>query len=236
MKNEQRLDYVIRFYEILDQLERKVGGKRTLANCDGKMKWPERGVYFFFEEGEMRTTSGSGMRVVRIGTHALKTGSKTTLWKRLSQHQGVMTSGAGNHRGSVFRHHVGTALINRDNWHADTAQTWRRGSSASREVRTAEKPLERAVSLHIRAMPFLWLEINDEPGPMSHRGLIERNCIALLSNFNAMNQSIDPPSKNWLGSWAASVHIQQSGLWNVNHVAESCTPDFIELLNVYVTR
>jgi len=111
MSFEQQLEDVKCFYEILEGLERKVWGKRKLASCHGSMNWPERGVYFFFEPGEMRSTSGSGMRVVRIGMHALKAGSKTTLWKRLSQHQGTQKSGGGNHRGSVFRLHVGTALI-----------------------------------------------------------------------------------------------------------------------------
>jgi hypothetical protein len=49
--------------------------------------------------------------IVRVGTHALETGSQTTLWKRLSQHRGQARSGSGNHRGSIFRLIVGTALI-----------------------------------------------------------------------------------------------------------------------------
>jgi len=46
--------YSIRlFYEILNEIENKNGGKHYLKNCDGFMAWPERGVYFFFEPGEM---------------------------------------------------------------------------------------------------------------------------------------------------------------------------------------
>ena len=103
---DERLEDIRRCYEILESLEKRVGGKRTLANCTGHMGWPDRGVYFFFEPGEMRTTSGTGMRVVRVGTHALKDGSRTTLWNRLRQHQGTLKIGGGNHRGSKFRHHV----------------------------------------------------------------------------------------------------------------------------------
>jgi hypothetical protein len=33
---------------------------------------------------------------------ALKTGSGTKLWTRLSQHKGGPTTGGGNHRGSIF--------------------------------------------------------------------------------------------------------------------------------------
>jgi hypothetical protein len=38
----------------------------------------------------------------------------------------------------------------------------------------------------------LWLSVDDEPGPQSLRGCIERNAIALLSNYGKL--PIDPPS------------------------------------------
>jgi hypothetical protein len=52
-------------------------------------------VYFFMEEGETRSDSGIGARIVRVGTHALKEGSGTKLWTRLSQHRGQEKSGGG---------------------------------------------------------------------------------------------------------------------------------------------
>jgi len=94
-----RLNDLRRFYSLLSVQEVKLGGKRTLSACDGRMGWPQRGVYFFFEPGEFRSQSGEGPRLVRVGTHALNTGSRTTLWNRLSQHQGSIKSGGGNHRG-----------------------------------------------------------------------------------------------------------------------------------------
>jgi hypothetical protein len=78
------------------------------------MDWPKRGVYFFRELGENRSDTGEGPRIVRVGTHALKSGSQTKLWTRLSQHKGQPSTGRGNHRGSIFRLIVGTALIKRD--------------------------------------------------------------------------------------------------------------------------
>ena len=235
--NNNRLEHIQRLYHLLDLLEEKVGGKRLLADCNGRMNWPNRGVYFFFEPGEFRSTSGAGPRVVRVGTHALKTGSKSTLWKRLSQHQGVQKSGAGNHRGSVFRLHVGTALINRDYMVGSYASTWSNGSSASHEIRQEEKPLERAVSQYIRFMPFLWLAVGDDPGLQSKRGVIERNTISLLSNYFSNHnpqEHIDPPSDSWLGNFAKSDDIKQSGLWNVNHVRECYDPIFLDLLESYI--
>jgi hypothetical protein len=42
--------------------------------------------------------------------------------------------------------------------------------------------LELDVSTYIGAMPFLWIDVDDEPSPRSLRAYIERNSIALLSN------------------------------------------------------
>src|SRR5690349_10733824 len=107
----RRLDDLVRFYRILETLEGRIGGRRLLANCHGRMDWPERGVYFFMEQGERRTNTGQGLRIVRVGTHALTPKSRTTLWNRLSQHRGQTKSGGGNHRGSIFRLLVGSTVL-----------------------------------------------------------------------------------------------------------------------------
>lgn len=177
-----------RFYNILNILEQRLGGKRQLLSCSGKMKWPERGVYFFFESNETRVASGN-LRVVRVGTHALKDGAKSTLRDRLKTHRGT-SSGGGNHRGSVFRLHVGSALLAGGDYSEQIKKTWGKGASAPQEIRLAEKELERRVSEYIGGMYFLWLKVDDPPGPDSLRGYIERNSIALLSN--AGKTSTDP--------------------------------------------
>jgi len=74
-----RLDDLIRFYDILAELERRLGGTRTLNDGSLAINWPARGVYFFFEPGETRSDTGSGPRVVRVGTHALTPQSRTSL-------------------------------------------------------------------------------------------------------------------------------------------------------------
>ncbi|AML53485.1 hypothetical protein RC74_01935 [Falsihalocynthiibacter arcticus] len=214
----------------MDALEHGLGGKRTLAQCHGRLPWPERGVYFFFEAGEERATSGP--RVVRVGTHALKTGSKTKLWNRLSQHRGSARSGGGNHRGSIFRLIVGTALMERDG-HASASWDDRQ-STAPREVRAAEHPFEQTVSTTIGSMQFLWLPVNDEAGPKSARGIIERGSIALLSNWE--KAAIDPPSKNWLGHHCNRDRVRTSGLWNQNHVNEEYDHWFLSDLEQFVKQ
>ncbi len=59
--SDRRLNDLIRFYSILNQLEKAIGAARALADCRGRMKWPSRGVYFFHETGGHR---GSAPRFV----------------------------------------------------------------------------------------------------------------------------------------------------------------------------
>lgn len=222
---DKRLADLQRFYELMAQLDSCIEGKHLLRDCHGRMNWPLRGVYFFFEDGEVRGQSGNGPRVVRVGTHALKSGSRTSLWKRLSQHKGVALSGGGNHRGSIFRLIVGTALLERDGL---TSESWdNRKSTAPREMRLAEQHIEQLVSGVIGAMPFLWLDVGDVPGAESERGIIERGSIALLSNWQ--KEPIDLPSPSWLGNYCNRERVRASGLWNSNHVDEAYDPRFLDV-------
>lgn len=230
---QRRLDDLRRFYTILGRLENAIGGRRSLSTCDGRMNWPQRGVYFFMEHGEERADSGHGLRVVRVGTHALTSSSRTTLWKRLAQHKGQDRSGGGNHRGSIFRLLVGVALARRNGL---SVPTWGRGGSASREIREQEETLERDVSKVIRAMPFVWLPVEDEPGRENARGFIERNSIALLSNFD--EAPLDQASPTWLGRACerGEGRVKRSGLWNQNHVGENYDPTFLDTFESSVSR
>ena len=90
----RRIEDMARFYRALRGLEERIGGPRRLAQCDGGAGWPERGVYIFFEHGELRNGSGAGPRVVRVGTHALKSGGGASLWSRLRGHRGDLKKGA----------------------------------------------------------------------------------------------------------------------------------------------
>jgi hypothetical protein len=215
---------------ILDfaRLQHKIGGSRKLADCSGRMVWPRRGVYFFHEQGENRSDTGDGPRVVRVGTHALTAGSGTKLWTRLSQHKGPPKTGGGNHRGSIFRLIVGAALINRERL---DFPTW--GSRHTTEGVRRELALERQVSQVVGNMRFLWLAIEDEAGRDSRRRSIERNSIALLSNFD--KPALDPPSQGWLGHHSDRERVRKSGLWNQNHVGEALDPSFLDTLDRLVS-
>ena len=229
---------ITRLYRILDELEAFLNGKRTLAVSSGRMRWPLRGMYFFFEPGETRSTTGTGMRVVRVGTHGLKPGGKSTLWGRLRTDRGYLWKvepGGGNHHCSEFRYLVGTALIQKENWLPEVIKTWGIGTGIQpKEVRERERPLEHAVSQYIGGMPFLWVAVTDEPGRESMRGYLARNAIALLSNYSIADSPVDPPSSEWLGRWARDQKVVASGLWNVNYVADTYDPRFLDVLHTYV--
>ena len=228
-----RRDDLDRFYELMDRLEDRVDGMQRLQDCTGYMDWPERGVYFFFADDEWRDETDQ-RRLTRVGTHAVSAGSGTSLWNRLRTHRGANSGtyeGGGNHRGSVFRERVGEALIEREGL-SEEYPHWGDGSTAGRERRLGELDHERSVSEYIRNLPFLWIKVNDEPGRDSDRATIERNAIALVSNFD--RQPIDPRDEDWLGHSCPSPEIRRSGLWNVNHVEEDYDPSFLDRLEATI--
>jgi hypothetical protein len=223
VSRDQRLNDLRSLYDLLGMLEERVGPPTPLKCLPGR-SFPNRGVYFFFEPGEQRSGSGLGARVVRVGTHALRAGSKSSLKGRLSQHRGSQLG--GNHRGSIFRLLIGSSLSARCS--ELVCQSWGVGQSAGSSVRDAERALEQLVSRVIGEMPVLVLPISDEPGPASMRGFVERNSIALLSNWDRVE--IDPPSSDWLGRWCPRQRVRKSGLWNNQHVDEAYEPDFPDQL------
>jgi hypothetical protein len=236
-----RLSDLVRFYALLDRLKQCLGGTRSLATLNSFRDWPTRGVYFFFEPFEVRKESGDGPRVVRVGTHALTVGSRSTLRQRLIQHRG-QSSGLGNHRGSIFRLLVGEALLARGG--LPTCSSWGvKGDisqvstmlNVSRDTLAAdEAPVERAVTKYLASMPFLWLDVDDEPGANSQRGVFERNAIALLSNYQ--RPTIDPPSPGWLGNASNRSLVRGSSVWNQRHVEEAHDPAFLDSLELAVER
>ncbi len=221
-----------RFYTLMDELAERVGGARLLSDPRARVGLPQRGIYFFFEPGELRA-DGKTPRVVRVGTHAVSEGSKSTLWGRLAQHRGRAGSGGGNHRGSIFRLHVGTALVNRGLADAAAAAEWGRPHRPpDGPLREMERQVEQLVSQYIRAMPFLWVSVDDPPSKASDRKVIEANAIGLLSNWE--REPLDPASAHWLGRWADRPAVRGSGLWNVDHVDEGYEPGFLGLLEQYI--
>ncbi|MFQ5329621.1 MAG: hypothetical protein ACE5D4_06490 [Thermodesulfobacteriota bacterium] len=198
-----------------------------MSECTAQQGWPNSGVYFFFEPGELRTNTAEP-RVVRVGTHHVSRGSKATLWNRLRTHRGT-GDGNGNHRSSIFRLHIGAAISARD---PDVmVASWGVDQAADDTLRKAEKGLEQRVSAHIGKMSVLWLDIEDDASPSSDRAYIERNLIGILVGKIG---PADTPSQEWLGQFSPNERIQLSGLWNLDFLDYTYSPDCLDILDEYV--
>jgi len=231
-----RLENIKIFYDLLDSFKIKQGGFFKLSESMKNNTIPHRDVYFFFDESEPRSDSGCGPRVVRVGTHGLTVGSKSSLRGRLAQHRGTVGTGSGNHRGSIFRLLVGQALISKEDLDVPTWGLKNDAGKASREtgisldaLRSAETPVEIRVSSIIKKFPFVLVDIPDEPSPNSFRSYIEKSSIALLSNFE--RNPIDLPSSNWLGLYSNREKVSRSGLWNSDYVDKTFDNMFLNELN-----
>jgi hypothetical protein len=231
-----------RLQSILATLQDNCGGPFSLENATGNQDWPAAGIYFFFDPTTDFSQPPSQWRLVRIGTVGVSAGSSNGLWSRLRQHRGnterAEHPNGGNHRGSVWRRHVGRALIERDGLHEQFPH-WgtphRDGIPIeTTELRRQEHPLELAVSAYIRRLPFLVVDIPGEPGPKSDRAFIEKNTIALVSQSRLRGDQQIPDS--WLGNHAAAGEIRQSGLWNIDHVGGFHTTAALDLLEEYASN
>ena len=237
-----RVADLVRFYTLLDWLKQRVGGTRMLSELGNFRDWPNAGLYLFFEPSEKRSDSGDGFRIVRVGTHALREGSRSTLRQRLGQHRGRASGVGGNHRGSIFRLLIGQALLARGDlshcgsWgvKGEAAKAAAKLSISREALASSEAPVEQAVTQYIANMQFLWLKIDDKPGPNSLRGVIERNAIALLSNHE--RTTLDLPSHRWLGHASDRPLVRSSGLWNQRHVSEAYDPAFLDIFETIIKQ
>jgi hypothetical protein len=219
---KQLFQTAARFQHLIRRLWAAQAGGRRIDETTGRLPWPNRGVYFILDS-QQGPPGNRVPRIVRVGTHAVSAGSRTTLWDRLSTHRGT-GEGSGSHRSSIFRLHVGRARM-RERPSADWPISWAEGQSAPRQIRDKEQMLEREVSGIIGAMRVLWLDIPDEAGPSSERAYIERNAIGLLSRTCLLKGT---GKGEWLGRYSADWRISVSGLWNLNHIFMQPDLDFID--------
>ncbi|HST03156.1 MAG TPA: hypothetical protein VLQ48_00295 [Chloroflexia bacterium] len=181
-------------YALLARLERH-------SYFTAKSDLPENGVYFFFEEGEtIIVNDGPVQRIVRIGTH--KTDGRFP--GRIDNHYGARKRLSGSRTGSIFRKHLGAALLRRVNTEDPRIQIWLSQESLKFPA------VETMVSRQLRdKFTFSCLQVSES----TLRLKLERGLIALLAQY-----PIGIASDLWLGHYAATPVIRNSGLWNVQHV------------------
>ncbi len=159
--------------------------------------WPLNGIYVVFEDGETVALDGAVTgRVVRVGSHT----NAGRCGKRIRQHYGHINSLAGNKNGSVFRKHVGAALLRRTNPQDPRLTEWLRPMGRS------DPEVETHVSQYLREhVQFRWVRVDDA----AERLALETALIALFAQH-----PLGQPSTAWLGRHAVSENVRRAGLWN----------------------
>jgi hypothetical protein len=232
-----------RFYQNCQKLADKTGGPFYLSSADASYDWPERGIYIFFDgNGSPIANKQSDMRICRIGTVGDRSGSTSTLWERLRAHRGT-TRGAyedgGNHRGSIFRKHVGRSIIKSEELEVEYPhwgdQLTNIGEDLeTSEIREQEHSLELRVSDYIRKLPFLVVNVPGEPNPNCERALLEKNLIALVSQKRRGNPQL--AVNEWLGEYSPHPEISQTGLWNIDYTGSLYSGDTVDTFEQYVEQ
>lgn len=161
------------------------------------------GLYVLFEKGE---AGHGGDRIVRVGTHR----GDNNLCGRLKEH--FLTP---NKDRSIFRKHVGRALLHRDGdpflhaWDTDrTTAASRRAPSATDGVRQSD--VEQCVTDFIRSnLSFCVIEVATK--------FDRRRWEDLLIATAAQCPSC-APSPGWLGRHSPVTKIRAGKLWQVQGV------------------
>ena len=164
---------------------------------------PRDGVYLFFELGERVSLDGQAVnRIVRVGTHRVDGRFRN----RIRQHYGRVRSLGGSRSSSVFRKHVGGAIISRADPRDSRLTAW------LKDEQTRFPDLEAEVSRMLRdSFTFVCFRVDCRKERMQ----LERGLIALLAKH-----PLGSPSTDWLGRHAVAGEIRSSGLWNVEHVCD----------------
>lgn len=168
---------------------------------------PADGIYVLFETGEL----GHGLkRIVRIGTH---TGTGQ-LRSRLKQH--FINESKDR---SIFRKHIGRALLNRQNdsfisdWDRDLTTSAQKREHAGRIDLVRQKAVETQVTAYMQANFSL---AAFRVGTKQQRLHLESRMISTVSLCEQCR-----PSPGWLGQFSPSSKIRESGLWQINELRKT---------------
>ena len=156
---------------------------------------PTNGIYFFYEDGELLADEHKGeMRIVRVGTHRVDGRFRD----RINNHY------KGNKNSSIFRKHLGGALIRKRNLDDNLLKQWLRQDTPT--FREIENEVSNILKKHFR---FKCIAVENS----NERLALEEQLIATLSRCPKCL-----PSEYWLGRYAENELIRESGLWNTQHI------------------
>jgi hypothetical protein len=180
---------------LTEQVHLLFGRLPRFDSSTARKSLPANGIYVFFEKGETVRIDGSTHdRIVRVGTH----NSDGRFPDRVRQHF------TGNKSASVFRLHLGGALLRRKDPSDPRLSVWLQHNGP------LFPEIEPLVAAALRErFTFSYVRVDDA----SERLRIEAGLIALLAQH-----PLAPPSPTWLGRWAFAPAILRSGLWNTQKV------------------
>lgn len=162
---------------------------------------PANGISVFFEAGETCCLEGKQVdRVVHIGSNE----RDGRFPGRIRQHYGRVNSLGGNKNSSIFRKHIGGALLNRSDPHDPRIEDW------SKPQGPTLADVEEWVSRELRdRFSFICFPVDSVEECLS----LKKGLIALLAQH-----PLGCPSRSWLGHHALNPDISSSGLWNTQYV------------------
>jgi hypothetical protein len=168
-----------------------------MNHLTNKNQLPESGIYLFFEKGELIQIDGKiHDRIVRVGTH-IKNGNFPG---RIRQHYGNKGDLMGNKNGSVFRKHLGGAIMRKENPDDPRLSEW------LKQMGKSYPDIEEKVSRILREnFTFICFSVDTKEERLS----LESALISLLVKY-----PLSKPSDGWLGRFADSPVIRNTGLWN----------------------
>jgi hypothetical protein len=182
-----------------------------------KGTFPERGIYFFYEEEE-NSDHGKGLkpRIVRIGTH-----KKDNFRSRISEHFLVNESKMNFNQyqpkpsdRSIFRKNLGRAILNRDKsnylniWETDFTTRANRIERGRQRIIELERNVETQITKLLREkFSFRFISLEDEAKRIGSEGM-ESRLIGTVARCKICN-----PSPNWLGKYSPKTEICNGKLW-----------------------
>lgn len=213
-------------YGLLEDYEERAGRRIALSELSRKLL-PQGGCCLYWDPEEKRQETFK-QRIVRVECYPPE---DDNMLSQLLKHRGTIAGtykGGGNHRQSLLRHHIGTALINKNQ---ESYDTWE-GDQANAAIRKKEHPLETMVSRVSSQMQVLVIPVKNHDNVKLK--YIEQNLIALLSNWG--KKAIDPPSPGWLGHYCSNILVRDSGLWNTNGVMLHYEQQFLWLMSAILQQ
>jgi len=178
---------------------------------------PERGIYFFYEDGE-KSDDGNGLmpRIVRVGTH-----KKDNFRSRISEHFLINESKMNFSQyqpkpsdRSIFRKNIGQTILNGANssylelWETDFTTRANRIERGAKRIMELEKKVEKQITKIIRERFSLrYIQFDNYKALIGSQGM-ELKLIGTIAGCN-----ICTPSITWLGRYCPTKAINSGKLW-----------------------